>query len=597
MTSSPTVQISFPGTYVLTTGYKDYIVDCATGNIAVTLPTITSSGTVVNITRNDTGVTGNTGNTLTVSPSTTQVINRQSTPVVQANLNQLRFVSYITATETGWFYGASSATLLSIENLTFTSPAVTTISPIIDVTDITNYNYNALPSGSLVDGLVGKAKNFTLSNDKVAPVQVTTDRGAFVLSNQSINKTQLVFTDGFWKQLAGDDLTIFPTKQQGTKLVGTGNTGAPRQGTSVALSADGNTLAIGGPSDNGGQGATWIFARSGSPSIWTQQGPKLVGAGAIGSSNQGTSVALSADGNTLAIGGPGDNSNQGATWIFTRTAGSWIQQAKLLGTSVSIANNGRGDSVALSADGNTLAVGGPGDNSNQGATWIFARTGVIWTQQGNKLVGSGGGFGSISQGDSVALSADGNTLAIGGSTDSFNQGATWIFIRTAGVWSQQGNKLVANDPAGTARQGFSVSLSANGNTLAVGGFTDNSNQGAAWIFIRSGAPVSWSQQGTKLVGNDAVGAARQGTAVCLSSDGNTLISGGPSDNLSVGASWIFIRSGSPASWRQQGTKLVGSPPVSSSNQGTSVSLSADANTLAVGGPGIPGSIGDTWIFV
>ncbi|MGB6315916.1 MAG: hypothetical protein WBG13_25700, partial [Pseudolabrys sp.] len=90
--------------------------------------------------------------------------------------------------------------------------------------------------------------------------------------------------------------------QQGPKLVGTGASGVSQQGASVALSADGNTAIVGGPGDNNGQGAAWVYTRSGG--VWTQQGNKLVGTGASGVSQQGASVALSADGNTAIVGGP-----------------------------------------------------------------------------------------------------------------------------------------------------------------------------------------------------------------------------------------------------------------------------------------------------
>jgi hypothetical protein len=74
--------------------------------------------------------------------------------------------------------------------------------------------------------------------------------------------------------------------------------------------------------DSTGTGATWVFARSGTG--WSQQGPKLVGTGAAGSSVfQGRSLALSADGTTLAVGGYGDNGNIGATWVFS-TASSLL---------------------------------------------------------------------------------------------------------------------------------------------------------------------------------------------------------------------------------------------------------------------------------
>jgi hypothetical protein len=102
--------------------------------------------------------------------------------------------------------------------------------------------------------------------------------------------------------------------QQGTKLTGTGETGAGRFGSSVALSADGNTALIGGYADNGNVGAAWVFTRAGG--VWTQQGAKLTGTGETGGGVFGNSVALSADGNTALIGGPQDNSGVGAAWVF-----------------------------------------------------------------------------------------------------------------------------------------------------------------------------------------------------------------------------------------------------------------------------------------
>jgi hypothetical protein len=96
--------------------------------------------------------------------------------------------------------------------------------------------------------------------------------------------------------------------QQGPKLVGTGAVGNAMQGRSVSLSsADGNTAIVGGILDNGGAGAAWVWTRFGE--IWTQQSAKLVGSGAVGNANQGNSVSISADGNTAIVGGPFDNSN------------------------------------------------------------------------------------------------------------------------------------------------------------------------------------------------------------------------------------------------------------------------------------------------
>jgi hypothetical protein len=197
----------------------------------------------------------------------------------------------------------------------------------------------------------------------------------------------------------------------GNKLVGTGAVGVANQGRSAALSADGNTALVGGHGDNSGAGAAWVYTRSNG--VWAQQGNKLVGTGAVGVASQGRSAALSADGNTALVGGPSDNSGTGATWVFTRSNGVWTQQGnKLVGTGAAR----QGSSVALSADGNTALVGGPFDNWSAGATWVFTRSNGVWTQQGNKLVGTGA-VGAAEQGTSVALSADGNTALVGGPPD------------------------------------------------------------------------------------------------------------------------------------------------------------------------------------
>jgi hypothetical protein len=380
--------------------------------------------------------------------------------------------------------------------------------------------------------------------------------------------------------------------QQGPKLVGSGAIGrVVNQGSSVAVSADGNTAIMGGLGDNSDVGAAWIFTRSNG--VWSQQGNKLVGIDAVGQAQQGSSVALSADGNTAIIGGPFDNAQHGAAWVFTRTNGMWTQQGnKLVGTGVVGFATYQGGSVALSADGSTAIIGGPGD-AGVGAAWVFTRSNGVWSQQGAKLVGTGIGLDDPSQGVSVALSADGNTAIVGGPDD----GAAWVFTRSNGVWTQQGNKLVGTGAVGPipAEQGTSVALSADGNTAIIGGPQDNVDVGAAWVFTRSNGV--WTQQGNKLVGNGAVGQARQGGSVALSADGNTSIIGGLGDDSLLGAAWVFTRSNGV--WTQLGSKLVGTGAVGPVNpwQGSSVALSADGRSTAlIGGPHDNVYLGAAWVF-
>jgi hypothetical protein len=376
----------------------------------------------------------------------------------------------------------------------------------------------------------------------------------------------------------------FNFNQQGQKLVGTGVVGTSiQQGFSVALSADGNTAIIGGPYDNNFAGAAWVFTRS--SGTWMQQ-QKLVATGAAGAARQGQSVALSADGNTAIVGGPYDNNFVGAAWVWTRSNGTWTQQQKLA-VDTSGLPAGQGFSVALSADGNTVVLGGPAQQNNfAGEAWVWTRSNGMWTEQQNLVANDS--VGAAQQGQSVALSADGNTAIVGGPGDNSLAGAAWVFTRSNGKWMQQGQKLVGTGAVGAAQQGYSVGLSADGNTAIVGGPFDNNltnPAGAAWVWTRSngmwtqqgqklvgtvgnaqgfsvtlsgdgntaivGGPNEgwvfsrfngmWTQQGGKLVGTGAVGNAEQGTSVALSADGDTAILGGPDDNSFVGAAWVFFR--------------------------------------------------------
>jgi hypothetical protein len=374
-------------------------------------------------------------------------------------------------------------------------------------------------------------------------------------------------------------------QQIGSKLVGAGDTAHASQGNAVAISADGNTAIIGAYSDTA-PGSVAIFVNS--QGVWTQQGSKLVGTGAVGLANEGYSVAISADGNTALVGGIGDS---GAIWVFTRSAGVWTQQgSKLVGTAAS-GNAHQGWSVAISGDGNTAIVGGPSDGGSTGAVWVFTRSGGVWTQQGSKLVGTGA-VGLAAQGTFVALSGDGNTALIGGPFDNSNAGAAWVFTRSAGVWTQQGSKLVGTGPTGSAKQGYSVGLSADGNTALIGGQMDSSSGGAAWAFTRSSGV--WSQQGIKLVPSDAAGTAQFGISVALSANGNKAVVGGFTDNSANGAIWAFTRSGSV--WTQQGGKVVASDGAEPSLLGYSVGLSAGGGNAIAGGLNDNNGAGAAWIF-
>jgi hypothetical protein len=173
-------------------------------------------------------------------------------------------------------------------------------------------------------------------------------------------------------------------------------------GYSVAMSADGTTLAVGAPQiANGGAGAVHIFYFA--AGSWSLQ--QVLTASNAGSGDQfGASVALNSDGSTLAVGANAEDSDDtgshfssngsapdsGAVYIFTRSGATWNEQTRLKAATTE-AGDDFGYAVALSADGNTLAVGadledGGNDGINTptnnteteaGAAYVFNRTGTI----------------------------------------------------------------------------------------------------------------------------------------------------------------------------------------------------------------------------
>lgn len=392
---------------------------------------------------------------------------------------------------------------------------------------------------------------------------------------------------------------IDPLLQQGVKLTPNVVAGNPGFGDSVALSSDGNTALVGGMNYNSFQGGAWVFTRTNG--VWGEQGGVLEPTGETEPPFFGSGVALSSDGNTALIGGFRDGDFTGAAWVFTRSGGTWTQQAELTGGG-EVGGAQFGSSVALSANGNTALVGGLEDNSADGAAWVFTRSGSSWSAQGSKLVGDctssctgPNGTGESGEGNfasSVALSGDGNTALIGAENDAGGNGAAWVFARSStGVWSQLGSKLTPSDGVPPSDFGGSVALSTDGTVALIGGPIDNGGAGGAWVFVPSSG--FWTQQGSELTPTGSSPPSNFGWSVALAGDGTALI-GGEWDNGQAGAAWTFTQSS--GTWEQQGSTLVPDDETGKGRFGTSVAFSADASTALIGAPNDSGGFGAAWVF-
>jgi len=289
---------------------------------------------------------------------------------------------------------------------------------------------------------------------------------------------------------------------------------------SVSLSEDGSTLAV------GHHKSISLYVRTGSS--WSEPVP-LTAADRMAGDLFGA-LALSADGATLAVyARVEETSRKAAVYIFAATGADWSQRAKLLDASSGTFES----SLALSGDGQTLALGVP---SESGTTSVFTRHGENWSEP---IRLTGPAAKPYTFGESVSLSADGNTLAVG------SDGQVHLFKRTDRKWSEQG-RLGDSYNAAATKFGMSVSLSGDGNILAVGAFGESSASTGVNSTPTSGAPASgatymftrmrgiWSPQ-SYLKASNTGEADRFGSSVSLSRDGATLAVGAPEeDSLSTG---------------------------------------------------------------
>ncbi len=314
------------------------------------------------------------------------------------------------------------------------------------------------------------------------------------------------------------------------------NVGNSRQGTAVAVSADGNTFISGAPADNKGLGAAFIFEKKNG---YYQEKGKLIGTGYTTLSStveMGSSVAISADGNTVAFGGPNDSYGDGLVWLYNKVDSSYKQQAVLKAFT---SGAHFGSSLSFSADGNTLLVGAEGVNSYIGSAYVYVRSGTTWTLQ-RQLTGTGYIGLTVYQGASVSLSADGNTALIGGYRDSTGRGACWLFKRTGKSWNQDGDKIVNNLGSSKGQFGYSVSLNADGNIAMIGSLNTLSNGGSAYVYKRVNGKMLQQSSGLPNTGLVGFTDTYFGSAVAISADGINAVVGASGDNSNTGAVWHYV---------------------------------------------------------
>ena len=164
-----------------------------------------------------------------------------------------------------------------------------------------------------------------------------------------------------------------------------------------------------------------------------------------------------------------------------------------------------GNAIELSADGNTIVIGASKQDetaSNSGQVRVYVWDEENWTQKGSALYGEDN-FDRF--GYSVSLNADGNTLAVGaimnsgGGTDA---GHVRVFEWNSSAWEQKGIDI--NGEAADDNSGSSLSISANGNVLAIGAKGNDATFGfnavAGQVRVSQWNGSAWTQLGDDIDG-------------------------------------------------------------------------------------------------
>ena len=400
--------------------------------------------------------------------------------------------------------------------------------------------------------------------------------------------------------------TAFPARAQTTRIQQSEHILQPAAervehdsfGSAVAIV--GKTMVVGAINADGnevGAGAAYIFDKIGND--WVQTAKLFAADGRaerepsppfppdeFRSDSFGLTVAISSDGNTVAVGAPAHNhtgmlSNTGAVYVFERSKGVWSQQAELLSPTPNDMDHfgDAPDFGGIGISGNTIVVTDQGNGRGLGAIDVFTRTNDAWSFTTQLFVPNDPFFFPSS------LAFDGRTLAVGSdSSDAPTAGfagVVYVFQFSEGQWSAPVTLSGADATSGGT---FGYSVSVSGNTIAVGaafGPGATAQSGAAYVF--AGEDGLWTQI-AKLNAADGVDGDDFGFSVVVS--GQTVFVGAvnhtPPATGAFAAGAAYVYQPRDDNWSQI-AELSATDGISGGSYGTSVALLN--NTLVVGAPG------------
>jgi Secretion system C-terminal sorting domain len=338
---------------------------------------------------------------------------------------------------------------------------------------------------------------------------------------------------------------------------------------SVSFSNNGNIVAVGTPIKNSG----FVRVYENVSGAWIQIGNDIIGE--ADGDESGASVSLSADGNILAIGSPlndGNGSDSGSVRVYQNISSTWVQ----IGNDINglVANDQYGYYISLSNDGNTLAVSALNSVNGifSGSVRIYENVSGTWTQIGNEI--NGVAFGDKS--NLVSLSGDGKTVAVGATSSAYvnpiGVGYVRVFENITGVWTQIGNII----------DGFmdnrvsSICLSNNGIVLAVG-------YGNGVVRTYKNTINTWTQIGSDINADQTNDL--NGYNVSLSNDGNIIALGAflNDTNGKIDSGIVRIFKFNTGNWNKIGNNIEGK--VRNEVIGKCISISGNGDKVIFGSGG------------
>lgn len=446
-------------------------------------------------------------------------------------------------------------------------PFITSITPTIVIAGQNTFTQTINGSGFLPGMLVTFTGSFGSTTGQAG--NVTPTQATFVVPNTSVltaGAVQEVVIDPDGSTSNSKMFRIFDSKP-------TYSAGPIFPAGDVPSVVANNVMVVAdGPSAN-------VFQFDPTNSIWSE-------ASQLG---DWVSVAVGPNGTPAVTGAPATSpSGSGTARVFRAGSQGW-PTGTLSGSDLTLPTAAGplfGKAVAIN-EGNAVFVGDPGNAS----VFVFRPRLVQFdfaSQITDSASGTSSGFGS-----SISTSLVDSVLAVGEPQGPTAPGQVAIYFGLTTSTNMPNAVLQAAAAANGDMEGFSVQVSADGNTVIFGGPGANSGTGAAWVFTRSNSDT-WSQTATLLATTGHAGDGF-GTSVAASSDGSTIVVGAPGVNSGAGAVYVFQAPFSGTQNENQlvtpyaGTAIDGTSAAFTSNFGSHVNISNDASTISVGGLGTDSS--------